>query len=309
MELYQLKCFYEAAREQNITRAAQKLRISQPALSKTIARLEEDLGVKLFDRRSKTIVLNEYGMAVLKKAEAIFSAVEDIRQNVEDIQSGSVGQIMIGSTLPSSENSWLLDCVRDFILMNPKVSVTQRQMSPERLCQAIVEDEVDIALGGPYLMRPELDWTELYTRHLGLITASDSRFAGKKEVSITELEDVDFFCNNSNADMENLTMEICRRAGFEPRVTLCSNYSNLIGEMVSLDRGVAFMPEMLFDSRPRKEGSDWEQKITMVPLKEEFCSLKSVAAISRSRYVANAARELYRLIVSHASGESYHTYT
>lgn len=303
MELYQLKCFYEAAREQNITRAAQKLQISQPALSKTIARLEEDLGVKLFDRRSKAIVLNEYGLAVLQKAEAIFSAVEDIRQNVEDIQSGSVGQIMIGSTLPSSENSWLLKCVRDFILANPKVSVSQRQMSPERLCQAVLEDEIDIALGGPYLMRPELDWTDLFTRHLGLIVSSDSPLAGKTSVSIAELEDVDFICNNSNADMEELTWDVCRRAGFEPRITLCSNYSNLIGEMVSLGRGVAFIPETIFDGRPRKDGCDWESRISMVPMAEEFCCLRSVAAISRNRYVANAARELYRLIVSRAAGE------
>ena len=256
------------------------------------------MGVKLFDRRSKTIVLNEYGRAVLKKTETIFSSVEDIRQNVEDIQSGSVGEIMIGSTLPSSENSWLLDCLRDFILMNPKVSVHQRQMSPERLCQAILANEVDIALGGTYLMRPELEWTELYTRHLGLIMGKDSPFVGREEISVTELRDVDFFCNNSNADMEELTVSICRRAGFEPRIRLCSNYSNLIGEMVGLHRGVAFMPQMLFESRPRKDGHSWELEIHMVPMKEEFCCLKSVAAISRSRYVANAARELYRSIVS-----------
>lgn len=304
MELYQLKCFYEAAREQNITRAAQKLQISQPALSKTIARLEEDLGVRLFDRKSKTVILNEYGQAVLHKTEEIFASMEDIRQNVEDIQKGSVGEIVIGSTLPSSENSWIVDCVRDFILLNDKVSVRQHQMSTERLLEAVVNNDVDIALGGVALMNPELEWTSLYTRKLGLLVSTDSVFAGREEVSVSELAERNLFCNNSNADMESLTYDVCRRAGFEPRITLCSNYSNLIGEMVSRDRGVALMPLRLFDGRPRNGDSYWEKRLCIVPIREEYCSLHGIAAISRSRYVANAARELYRQIVLRAAGEA-----
>lgn len=300
MELYQLQCFYEAAQAQNITKAAAKMRITQPALSKTINRLEEDLGVKLFDRRAKAIVLNEYGQTVLEKAEAIFAAMDDIRLNIEDIKSGSVGEVKIGSTLPSEETSWLLDCVRDFMLENPKAIVTQHQMGPRTLLRAITENEVDIAIGGEFLATQELDWTELYAQRVGIAVQEGSALARRKSVSVAELRDETFLCNNSNADMEMLTWSICERAGFTPTVSLTSNYSNLIGEMVSRGRGITVIPEPLFIEKNDGNPMDWAKKIAMIPLEEEYCVLRSVAAISRSRYVRSAARKLYRQIVARA---------
>ena len=300
MELYQLQCFYEAAQAQSITKAAAKMQITQPALSKTINRLEEDLGVKLFDRRAKTITLNEYGQAVLEKAAVIFAAMDDIRLNIEDIRSGSVGEVKIGSTLTSEETGWLLDCVRDFMLENPKAVVTQHQMDPKTLLRAVTDNEVDIAIGGEFLAVPELEWTELYTQRVGIAVQEGSPLSRRKSVSVAELGEETFLCNNSNADMEMLTWNICERAGFTPTVSLTSNYSNLIGEMVSRGRGITIIPVPLFDEKNEGNPMDWARKIAMVPLEEEFCVLRSVAAISRSRYVRSAAMKLFRQIVERA---------
>ena len=79
MELTQLEYFLEVARRQHITQAAEALNITQPALSKTIARLEDDLGVKLFDREGKGIRLNEYGQTALHYAERILYTIGDMR--------------------------------------------------------------------------------------------------------------------------------------------------------------------------------------------------------------------------------------
>lgn len=304
MELYQLQCFYEAAQAQNITKAAQKMKITQPALSKTISRLEEDLGVKLFDRRAKTIALNEYGRAVLEKAEQIFAAMDDIRLNIEDIRAGSVGEIKIGSTLPSAETGWLLGCLRDFMLENPKAVVTQHQMSPQSLLRALIDNDVDIAIGGEFLAIPELDWTELYAQRLGIAAAESSPYAGRKSVSVAELRDEVFFCNNSNANMETLTWSVCQRAGFTPNVALTSNYSNLIGELVSLGRGVTIVPEELFMESDSTNPLAWAKRIVMIPLEEDYCVLRGFAAISQSRYVHSAARNLFRRIVEIAPAGS-----
>ena len=300
MEFYQLQCFYEAARTLNITKAALNMKITQPALSKTIRRLEEDLGVQLFDRRAKTIVLNEYGQAVLEKAEVIFAAMDDIRLNIEDIKAGSIGEIRIGSTLPSAETSWLIDCIRDYMLDNPKAVVTQHQMGPNALRLAIMEGEVEIAIGGEFLASDELDWTELNRRRLGVVVSSTNRFAERRVVSVSELRGEVFLCNNSNADMETLTENICGRAGFVPNVALTSNYSNLIGELVSLGRGVTIIPEAVYVELRSKNALPWAKRVTMIPLEEDYCVLRGVAAISRSRYVHSAARQLFRRIVDNA---------
>ena len=300
MEIYQLRCFYEVAREQNISRTAARLKITQPALSKTINRLEDDLGVKLFDRKSKAITLNEYGRAVYDKAEEIFAAIDDIRLNIDDIKNGNVGSIRIGSTLPSSESSWLLDCIKDFIFLNPKVSINQRQMQPGELKKAIQENTVDIAIGGKFLADSEFDHTLLYRNQLGIIASAQSRFNGLEEISITDLKNETFFCNNSNTDMEDLTYEICEKAGFVPHIALCSNYSNMIGELIFADKGISIIPVQVYNAGRKFGEIPSSNKVIMLPLKEAFCVQDEIAAISKSHYVRNSARLLYKAILEHA---------
>lgn len=85
MELLQLHYFQTVARMEHMTKAAKELRIAQPALSKTIARLEEDLGVPLFDRQSRQIKLNSFGKAFLKSVDTALSALEEGRREVSDL--------------------------------------------------------------------------------------------------------------------------------------------------------------------------------------------------------------------------------
>ena len=87
MELNQLKCFLEVARLEHITQAAEQLHITQPALSKVIARLEDDLGVKLFDREGKNIRLNEYGRVALRYAQRIMYTIGDLQAELEELSA------------------------------------------------------------------------------------------------------------------------------------------------------------------------------------------------------------------------------
>ena len=82
MELLQLHYFQTVARMEHMTKAAKELRIAQPALSKTIARLEEDLGVQLFDRQNRQIKLNSFRKAFLKSVDTALSALEEGKRGV-----------------------------------------------------------------------------------------------------------------------------------------------------------------------------------------------------------------------------------
>ncbi|MCD7845887.1 MAG: LysR family transcriptional regulator [Oscillospiraceae bacterium] len=297
MELNQLKCFREAARQKNITRAAATLRITQPALSKTINRLEEDLGVRLFERKNKSIELNQYGQAVLEHAEAIFSELDDIRQHIADIQAGGVGEICIGSTLPSSDQTWLQACIRDFILTHQKVRVSQHQLSPEALRESLISGGIDIAVGGSFLDCPELRWTELYTLRMGVLVCAGDPLAQEGTISLPNIKERPFLCNNSNGEMELLTYELCARAGFKPEVRVASNYSAMIGELVSRGLGVMFVPERVFQNHLSSGSGSWEANLRLCRLKEEYCVLKCGVAVAPDRYMATAAQALYGAIM------------
>ena len=88
MELSHLKYFQLTAELQHITRAAEQLYISQPALSKTISKLENELDVKLFDREGKNVFLNDYGKSVLFHANKIFSELDEMQREISDMKNG-----------------------------------------------------------------------------------------------------------------------------------------------------------------------------------------------------------------------------
>lgn len=92
MELNQLKCFLEVARLEHITQAADQLHITQPALSKVIARLEDDLGVKLFDREGKNIRLNEYGRVAQNYAQRIMYTIGDMEAELAEMVRRTGGE-------------------------------------------------------------------------------------------------------------------------------------------------------------------------------------------------------------------------
>lgn len=85
MELLQLRYFVAAAREENVTRAAQKLHIAQPALSQSIARLEEEMGVRLFDRVGKRIRLNAAGRELLRTVEPMLASLAAMPEKLQAI--------------------------------------------------------------------------------------------------------------------------------------------------------------------------------------------------------------------------------
>ena len=146
MELNQLKCFLEVARLEHITQAADQLHITQPALSKVIARLEDDLGVKLFDREGKNIRLNEYGRVAQNYAQRIMYTIGDMEAELAEMSAGQAGNLRIGSSFPAQEPNWILECIRTFALQRPDVGVRLRQYSAARLRSALEEREIDLAL-------------------------------------------------------------------------------------------------------------------------------------------------------------------
>lgn len=99
MEFYQLLCFVEVAKYENMTTASQKMYVSQSSLSKTIARLEKNVGMQLFDRVGTTIKLNAYGRELLKSAEQIIVKVKRTELLLEQMHNGECGSVTIGSTL------------------------------------------------------------------------------------------------------------------------------------------------------------------------------------------------------------------
>ena len=145
MELRHLRYFVVVAEEQNVTRAAERLHVSQPPLSRQIRDLEEELGVELFRRTAKSLALTEAGKIFLIEARAVLLRAEQAVQTVRAMASGDRGQIRVGYA-PSLTVELLPRALRLFEDECARIRVTLHDLSTEECVQRLANRKIDVAL-------------------------------------------------------------------------------------------------------------------------------------------------------------------
>ena len=145
MELRHLRYFVAVAEEQNVTRAAHKLHVSQPTLSRQIRDLEEHLGIALFDRGARAVRLTDAGRVFLTKARMVLQNAEDAVQMAKAVDGGKRGQIHVGYA-PSLTVEILPRALRYFRESNPDVSVQLHDLSTQEMLHGLREGKLQVAL-------------------------------------------------------------------------------------------------------------------------------------------------------------------
>src|SRR5205823_12575992 len=132
MELRHLRYFVAVAEEENVTRAAERLHVSQPPLSRQSRDLEEELGVTLFERSAKSVRLTDAGRVFLNEARAVLERAEEATRAVKAISSGSSGELHVGFA-PSLAVDILPRALRQFQIEAPGIRVQLHDMSTEEM--------------------------------------------------------------------------------------------------------------------------------------------------------------------------------
>ena len=148
MELRHLRYFVVVAEEQNVTRAAERLHVSQPPLSRQIRDLEEELGVELFRRSAKSLALTEAGKIFLIEARAVLLRVDKAIETVRMVARRDRGSLRIGYA-PSLTAEFLPRALRLFEAERPGVRVALHDLSSEECLQRIADGKLDLALTVP----------------------------------------------------------------------------------------------------------------------------------------------------------------
>src|SRR5438445_8363454 len=145
MELRHLRYFVAVAEEQNVTRAAARLHVSQPPLSRQIRDLEDELGVALFDRGAKAFRLTDAGRVFLTEARAILQGAEGAVQMVKDVAGGKRGEINVGYA-PSLMVKLLPRALRCFRKSNPGVRVRLHDLSTQEMLRGLNDGRLHVAM-------------------------------------------------------------------------------------------------------------------------------------------------------------------
>jgi len=248
MELRQLQYALAIARELNFSRAAEKLHIAQPSLSQQLAKLEKELGVQLFSRTTSSVELTWAGKVFVEKAQAIIDMAEMLKREMDDISQMRKGKLVVGS-LPITGSHVLPLVLPAFQARYPHIEIQLVEDTTRNLEALAASGETDISLLSLPLAEPSLAWETLIEEEIVLALppghALANPDAAEGGVAISRLKDEPFIVLKKGQGFRMITVDLCRKAGFEPNIVFESSNIETVQSLVAAGMGIAFVPRMV----------------------------------------------------------------
>ncbi|WP_340081432.1 LysR substrate-binding domain-containing protein [Terribacillus sp. FSL K6-0262] len=240
MELLQLQYFKKVAELEHMTHAAEALNIAQPSLSKAISRLEEDLGIRLFERYNRQIKLNENGRIFLRRVNAVLHELQEAERELHALNQKTDHTIRLSVTIPRV----LPDLISSFLEEEPQVHFKQYVQSVPKMTEKLRSGELDFCISSVPIQDEDIEWQPLMTEEILLIAPPGHWLGTKSHISLYELRDEAFVSMNEGYGIRNLTDKYCQLAGFQPHIAFEGDEPGVIGELVNKGLGIAFIPSV-----------------------------------------------------------------
>lgn len=286
MELLQLQYFLAVARLEHVTEAARSLHVTQSSLSKTIQRLEEDLGVPLFDRTGRKLRLNEFGSRFLRRAERALFELEQGKQEISDLSNPEHGTLELAVTTAST----LPNILREFRKKRPDIQFHVQMLTMKEMGTLLHRGEVDYCLSSPPLQGDDIECEIVFVDPILVAVPKGHRLADRSSVSLAELRDEWFVGVKRGYGTRDLVDNICKSAGFAPKYVYEGDEPARLSALVEAEIGIAFIPSTARNTRE-------DIKYLQV---ENHELVREIALLwHRSRYISQAALEFREVVIEY----------
>jgi len=242
MLLGQVEGFLETARHRNLSRAADALHVTQPALTARIQALEAELGTALFVRGRHGMELTDPGRAFLPYAERALGALDAGASLLSELRRGGTGELVIGAA-PAVSTYVLPALLVRYTERFPNVRLVVRTGHSEEILELAVRREIDIGLVRE-LRHPDIESRPLYDDELVLVAGGSHRFGDRTTVGIHELEGARLILFDRTSSYYDLTNAFFREAGVAPGGVMELDNIDAAKQMVVQGLGVALLPHM-----------------------------------------------------------------
>jgi DNA-binding transcriptional LysR family regulator len=243
MELRQLRCVVALAEELHFGRAARRLALTQPPLSQAIRNLEDELGVRLFERTRRRVALTQAGAAFAEEARATLARVAEAAERARRADRGEVGRLAVGF-LAATAHTLLPLILRDFKARRPEVILDLRELTPPQLGEALRRREIQVGLVRPPVPDAELASEVILEEPFVLALPARHPLGRLSRVPVTRLASEPFvtFRRLPGRVFPDQVMGFCLGAGFTPRVAQEVNQVHTVIGLVAAGIGVALVP-------------------------------------------------------------------
>ena len=243
MDLRQLRYFVAVAEELSFSRAARKVHLSQPPLSRQVARLEQELGVQLLHRTTHEVSLSEAGTAFLAEARQLLALSVRAGEAARRASRGETGLIRVGF-IGSALYSFLPALLRAYRQAYPDVQLALTQLTIAQQAEALRDRAIDVGVIRQAIVDDALVMRCVVKEPFVVAMPLDHPFAGRQKVALRSLAREPFviFNRGDAPAIYDQTMRICERAGFSPRIVQEARPLATVVGLVATGLGVSIVP-------------------------------------------------------------------
>ena len=279
MELRQLEYFQMASRLKNITRAAERLNVSQPNITVAIKKLESELGIKLFDRSQKQLSLTPEGHIFLNRIELALRSINDAVLEVNDYKQLQKGTIKIG--IPSMIGAYLFPKIfSSFQHLYPHLDIYLYEEGSMAIREKLERDELDFGIVIISDASASLQLLPMSRNQIMACIPEKHPLAAHQSISINDIANADLIMLKEGSFLRQLVLSKIKGANIAPEIVLESNQIETVKGLIASNVGIAFLLDFIAKGAPG---------IKAVPFDEPLY-VDLGLAWKKDRYISNAAQ-------------------
>ncbi|QYM62450.1 DNA-binding transcriptional regulator, LysR family [Bacillus subtilis] len=291
MEWEQLEYFQTLARMQHVTKAAKSLSITQPALSRSIARLENHLGVPLFDRQGRSISLNQYGHIFLRRVQAMMKEYTEGKEEIQALLKPDQGVVSLGF-LHTLGTTLVPDLIGSFQQEYPNIAFQLKQNHSYWLLERLKSGDLDLCLLASIKPEDPIQWIKLWSEELFVFVPNDHPLASRESITLNEIAGERFILLKKGYALRMTVDELFEKANIQPNIMFEGEEATTAAGFVAAGLGISILPDL--------KGLD-QSKITKIRVSWPECQRVIGIAWIKGRFLSPVAETFKQYVISHFS--------
>lgn len=270
MDILQLKYFYEVAESLHVTKTANDLHVAQPALTQTIRRLENELGVKLFRTQGRGIALTEYGAFLKGEIAPFLHVIDEIPGKLAEMAEKNRNTVTVNVLAASNA---VIRAIIDYRRRRGDVKIRIVQNSEDRSA------DISVYTVPEYRGKDGGD-DYVFNEKIYLAVPDTAEFQSRNAISLAEAKDYDFISLAGSKQLRAICDAFCAAAGFTPNIVFESDSPQSVRDMIEMQFGVGFWPQYSW-------GGDAGDNVRLLPISEPLCRRDIVIACDLKAHRGN----------------------
>ena len=287
-DLADLRAFVAVAELNSFRAAAESIHLSQPALSRRVEKLEIALGVRLFERTTRSVSLTAVGRDFSRKARALLDDLENSLLSMQAVAASQLGEVVI-ACVPSAVYYFLPKVLRDYHEQYPRIRVRIIDDSANAVLESVARGEADFGINIIGTQEPEIEFQAILKEPFVAACRRDHPLASKRKVTWAELGQYDFMTVDKSSGNRLLVDLALANSNVRPSWCFEARHVSTLLGLVEAGLGVAVVPRL---SMPQGEHAT----LAMVELVEPTVDRTVGLIRRRGRELPPAAQKLYQLI-------------